>query len=88
MSNDFDLDRQIKKMTAQLTKDIRQKSEKAAVAQEYEDHIHDAMQNYMLGGMTEEDAFSAARDDLGDIEEIAVLLSDVHNRASRGATVF
>ena len=28
MSNDFDLDLQIKKMTAQLTKDIRSKSEK------------------------------------------------------------
>ena len=79
MSNDFDLDREIKKMTAQLTKDIRQKSEKADVAQEYDDHIRDAMQNYMLGGMTEEDAFSAACEDLGDIDEIAATLGDVHN---------
>ena len=80
MSNDFDLDRQIKKMTAQLTKDIRQKSEKAAVAREYEDHIYDAMQNYMLGGMTEEDAFSEVCEDLGDIDEIAATLGDVHNQ--------
>ena len=79
-TQDFHLDREIKKLTAQLTKDIRSKSEKAAVAQEYDDHIRDAMQNYMLGGMTEEDAFAAARDDLGDLDEIAVLLSDVHNR--------
>ena len=80
MSNDFDLDRQIKKMTAQLTKDIRQKSEKAAVAREYEDHIRDAMQNYMLGGMREEEAFRTACDDLGDIEEISGLLGDIHNQ--------
>ncbi|MBE6657728.1 MAG: hypothetical protein E7604_04700 [Ruminococcaceae bacterium] len=80
MSNDFDLDRQIKKMTAQLTKDIRQKSEKAAVAREYDDHIHDAMQNYMLGGMTEEDAFSEVCEDLGDIDEIAATLGDIHNQ--------
>ena len=78
-AQDFNLDREIKKLTAQLTRDIRQKSEKAAVAREYEDHIYDAMQNYMLGGMTEEDAFAAARNDLGDIEEIAVTLGDIHN---------
>ena len=80
MSNDFDLDRQIKKMSAQLTKDIRSKSEKSAVAREYEDHLYDAMQNYMLGGMTEEAAFSAAAEDLGDIDEIAVMLGDIHNQ--------
>ena len=80
MSNDFDLDRQIKKMSAQLTKDIRSKSEKSAVAREYEDHIYDAMQSYMLGGMREEAAFRAACDDLGDIDEIAVMLGDIHNQ--------
>ena len=80
MSNCFDLDREIKKLIAQLTKDIRSKSEKSAVAREYEDHIHDAMQNYMLGGMREEEAFRAACDDLGDIEEISGLLGDVHNQ--------
>ena len=78
--NPFDLDREIKKLTAQLTKDIRSKSEKSAVAREYEDHIRDAMQNYMLGGMREEAAFRAACDDLGDIDEIAATLGDIHNQ--------
>ena len=78
-AQDFYLDREIRRLTTHLTKDIRSKSEKNAVAREYEDHIHDAMQNYMLGGMTEADAFSAACEDLGDIDEIAVTLGDVHN---------
>ncbi len=76
----FDLDRELRRLTTRLTKDIRSKSEKSAVAREYEDHIRDAMQNYMLGGMREEEAFAAAMEDLGDIDEIAVLLGDVHNR--------
>ena len=79
MSNYFELNRELKKLTTQLTGDIHSKSEKAAVAREYDDHIRDAMQNYMLGGMTEEEAFAAAKDDLGDIDEIAVTLGDVHN---------
>ncbi len=79
MSNYFELDREIKKLTDQLTKDIRSKSEKSSVAREYEDHIHDAMQSYMLGGMREEEAFAAAVEDLGDIEEIAATLGDIHN---------
>ena len=77
---DFCLDRELRKLTARLTGDICSKSEKSAVAREYEDHIHDAMQSYMLGGMTEEEAFAAAVEDLGDIDEIAVTLGDVHNR--------
>ncbi len=80
MSNCFDPDREIKKQTAQLTKDILSKSEKSAVAREYEDHIRDAMQNYMLGGMREEEAFAAACEDLGDIDEIAATLGDIHNQ--------
>ncbi len=78
--HNFNLDRELRRLTARLTKDIRSKSEKTAVAREYEDHIYDAMQNYMLGGMREEEAFAAAVEDLGDIEEIAVFLSDVHNQ--------
>lgn len=77
---DFDLDRELRRLTTCLTKDIRSKSEKSAVAREYEDHIRDAMQNYMLGGMQEKEAFAAAVEDLGDIEEIAIFLSDVHNQ--------
>lgn len=76
---DFDLDRELRRLTRALTASIRSQKQKNEVAREYEDHIHDAMQNYMLGGMTEEDAFAAARDDLGDIEEIAVTLGDIHN---------
>ena len=45
-AQDFYLDREIRRLTTHLTKDIRSKSEKNAVAREYEDHIHDAMQNY------------------------------------------
>lgn len=76
----FNLDGELRRLTRALTASIRSQKEKNAVAREYEDHIRDAMQNYMLGGMREEEAFSAAVDDLGDIDEIAVTLGDVHNR--------
>ena len=77
---DFDLDRELRRLTRALTASIRDKKQKSEVAREYEDHIYDAMQNYMLGGMREEEAFRAARDDLGDIDEIAVMLGDIHNQ--------
>ena len=77
---DFDLDHEIRKITAQLTKDIRSKAERASAAREYEDHIRDAMLRSMLCGMTEEEAFRTALRDLGDIREIAALLGDVHNQ--------
>ena len=79
-TTDFNLDRELRRLTRALTASIRDKKQKSEVAREYEDHIHDAMQNYMLGGMREEEAFAAACDDLGDIEEIAATLGDVHNR--------
>ena len=77
--HDFNLDRELRRLTTRLTASILAKKEKSAVTREYEDHIRDAMQNYMLGGMSEEAAFSAAREDLGDIEEIAATLGDIHN---------
>ena len=77
---DFELDREVRRLTRALTASIRDKKQKSEVAREYEDHIYDAMQNYMLGGMTEEDAFSEVCEDLGDIEEIAVMLGDIHNQ--------
>ena len=77
---EFVLEAELRRLTRALTASIRDKKEKTAVAREYEDHIRDAMQNYMLGGMSEEAAFSAAWDDLGDIEEIAATLGDVHNQ--------
>ena len=77
---DFDLDREVRRLTRALTASIRDKKQKSEVAREYEDHIYDAMQNYMLGGMTEEDAFSEVCEDLGDIDEIAAMLSDIHNQ--------
>ncbi|MCQ2433038.1 MAG: permease prefix domain 1-containing protein [Clostridia bacterium] len=63
-----------------MTKDIRSRSERASVALEYENHIRDAMLHSMLNGIKEEDAFRSACEDLGDIEELAVLLGDVHNQ--------
>ena len=77
---DFDLDRELRRLTRALTASIRDKKQKNEVAGEYEDHICDAMQNYMLGGMREEEAFAAACEDLGDIDEIAATLGDVHNQ--------
>ena len=77
---DFELDREVRRLTRALTASIRDKKQKSEVAREYEDHIYDAMQNYMLGGMTEEDAFSEVCEDLGDIDEIAATLGDVHNQ--------
>ena len=78
--HDFNLEGELRHLTRALTDSIHSKKQKSAVAREYEDHIRDAMQNYMLGGMTEEAAFLAAKEDLGDIDEIAVTLGDVHNR--------
>ena len=78
--HDFNFTGELRRLTSRLTASIRSQKQKNAVAREYEDHIRDAMQNYMLGGMSEEAAFLAAKDDLGDIEEIAVTLGDVHNR--------
>ena len=78
-AQDFDLDRELRRLTRALTASIRSQKQKNEVAREYEDHIRDAMQNYMLGGMTEAEAFSAACEDLGDIDEIAATLGDVHN---------
>ena len=77
---DFVLEAELLRLTRALTASIRDKKQKSEVAREYEDHIRDAMQHYMLGGMTEEAAFSAAKEDLGDIEEIAVTLGDIHNQ--------
>ena len=77
--HDFNLDRELRRLTSRLTVAIHSKKQKSEVSREYEDHIRDAMQHYMLGGMTEEAAFSAAREDLGDIEEIAATLGDIHN---------
>ena len=77
---DFELDREVRRLTRALTASIRDKKQKSEVAREYEDHIYDAMQNYMLGGMTEEDAFSEVCEGLGDIDEIAATLGDVHNQ--------
>lgn len=77
---DFDLDRELRRLTRALTASIRDKKQKSEVAREYEDHIYDAMQHYMLGGMTEEDAFSEVCEDLGDIDEIAATLGDIHNQ--------
>ena len=77
---DFELDREVRRLTRALTASIRDKKQKSEVAREYDDHIYDAMQNYMLGGMNEEDAFSEVCEDLGDIDEIAAMLSDIHNQ--------
>lgn len=85
--HDFNLDREIKSITSQLTKDIRSKTERASAAREYEDHIRDAVLRSMLNGMTEEEAFRTALKDLGDIREIAVLLGDVHNQDKIPETV-
>ena len=77
---DFEFDRELRRLTRALTASIRDKKQKSEVAREYEDHIYDAMQHYMLGGMREEVAFRAACDDLGDIDEIAATLGDIHNQ--------
>ena len=78
--HNFNLDRELRRLTRALTASIRDKKQKSEVAREYEDHIRDAMQNYMLGGMREEEAFRAACEDLGDVDEIAATLGDVHNQ--------
>lgn len=77
---DFNLDRELRRLTRALTTSIRSQKLKSDVAREYEDHIRDAIQYYMLDGMREEDAFAVAVEDIGNIEEIAITLGDVHNQ--------
>ena len=84
---DFTLDREIRAVCVHLTSGIRDKSEKAAAAKEYEDHIRDAMQRYLLDGMTEQAAFLQVCEDLGDIDGIAEMLGEVHNSAALDADV-
>ena len=39
-----------------------------------------SLSSAFAGGMREEEAFAAAVEDLGDIDEIAVTLGDIHNQ--------
>lgn len=84
---DFELGREIRTFCARLTASIRDKTAKAAVAAEYEDHIRDAMQRYLLDGMTEQAAFLQVCEDFGDVDEIAKMLDEVHNCAVLDADI-
>ncbi len=80
MKDGFDREREIARYTQRITRSIRSRRRRKSVRQEYADHMEDMMTEYMLGGMSEEDAFSRAREELGDETKIEVLLQTVHNK--------
>lgn len=71
---------EILRYTHRLVAEIRSPRKREAVREEYAAHIEDAMTAYMLGGMTEEEAFARVCEELGKPTMIAELLGVTHNR--------
>ncbi len=76
---DFDLPFEIDRHVRDITRSVRSAKARRAVAQEYTDHLEDATYRYMLQGMTDEEAFRAACEDLGDVAKLQTMLSVAHN---------
>ena len=79
MSQAFNLKNEIEKYTAQVTANIMSFRIKKQVKQEYADHIEDSVYRYMLLGFSEKEAFIKACEDMGDINKVKFLLSEIHN---------
>ena len=80
MEEKFCVREAIDRYTARITGSIRSRRRRHEVRQEYAEHIEDMMTEYMLSGMTEEEAFTRAKEELGDETKIEVLLQAVHNK--------
>ncbi|MBE6595749.1 MAG: hypothetical protein E7644_08125 [Ruminococcaceae bacterium] len=80
MRNDsFDLRAEIDRYTSRISREIRSSRRRKEVKREYTEHIEDAVYHHMMRGMTEEKAFTAALEELGDISKIQIMLAAVHN---------
>lgn len=80
MADGFNREKEIARYTSRITSGIRSRRRRNEVRQEYAEHIEDLMTEYMLGGVTEKEAFSRAKAELGDETKIEVLLQTVHNK--------
>ncbi|MBQ8746925.1 MAG: hypothetical protein IJZ08_03555 [Clostridia bacterium] len=80
MEEKFCIREAIDRYTARITRSIRSRRRRNEVRREYAEHIEDTVTEYMLSGMTEEEAFTRAKAELGDETKIGVLLQAVHNK--------
>ena len=76
---EFDLTTSIALYTSRLCRGIRSRRERRETAREYAEHIEDSVYHYTLTGMTEEQAFNKACEDIGSAELCSELLCGVHN---------
>ncbi len=79
MSKSFNLKNEIEKYTSKLTANIISPRIKKQVKQEYADHIEDSVYRYTLQGLGEKEALIKACGDMGDVNKVKFLLSEIHN---------
>ena len=78
--DDFNLQEAIDRYASHLAHDITSRRRRAAVKQEYADHLEDAIYAYTLQGMEEKEAYHRACEDLGDASKVQTMLAVVHNK--------
>ena len=78
--DDFNLREAIDRYASHLAHDITSRRRRAAVKQEYADHLEDAIYAYTLQGMEEKEAYHRACEDLGDASKVQTMLAVVHNK--------
>ena len=75
----FNLSEEIDRYTLRITGLIKSKRTRKKVALECKDYMEDSLHRHMMEGKTQEEAFSFAREELGDEDKIRELLGSVHN---------
>lgn len=75
----FNLKKSIADFADSVCKEVMSPNLRREIAREYADHIEDEVYRYVLGGMTEEEAFYMACENLGSPENYRSRLADVHN---------
>lgn len=78
--NDFILKDEIFRFAHHLACDINSPKRRKEVEQEYAEHLEDAIYYHTLRGMTEEQAFRLACEEMGNTAHIQTLLATVHNK--------
>lgn len=80
MNDTFDLQKEIERYTARITREIFSAKQRERVKEEYAEHMLDLISEYQLGGMRQEEAFRKARAEFGDEGRLQALLAVVHNK--------
>jgi len=80
MAEIFELQREIDRYTARITRPIRAARRRESVRREYAEYLEDAVQSRSAGGIGEEEAFRETLAALGDEDKITELLAAVHNK--------